>query len=246
MIQLSAQNLRRKVRAAVRTFWETRANQARLQGSISGSKDTGARSAVTGGRQMEGFVELLKDLLSLAGVHAEEMHSGSALELPGWYRPEKKWDLLLVSQGQFIAGVELKSQIGPSFGNNFNNRSEEAIGSATDLWAAFREGAFAPSPRPWLGYLMLLEEAHGSLRPVSNRESHFPVFPEFREASYAQRYEILLTKLVRERLYDSACLLLSSPQTGPRGDYREPTPELCFEQFALALIARALTIRKPR
>jgi hypothetical protein len=45
--------------------------------------------------------------------------------------------------------MEFKSQIGPSFGNNFNNRTEEALGSATDIWAAYREGAFKPSSRPF-------------------------------------------------------------------------------------------------
>src|ERR1017187_6492966 len=143
------------------------------------------------------------------------------IELPGWYRPEKKWDLLIVEDGQFLAGIEFKSQVG-SFGNNYNNRTEEAIGSAADLWAAYREGAFKPSARPWLGYLMLLEEAPGSLSPVRARESHFKVFPEFREASYAKRYEILLTKLVRERLYDAACFLMSNAPSGANGDYREP------------------------
>ena len=39
------------------------------------------------------------------------------------------------------AAVELKSQIG-SYGNNFNNRAEESIGSAVDLWTAFRENQF--------------------------------------------------------------------------------------------------------
>jgi hypothetical protein len=55
------------------------------------------------------------------------------VELPGWYRPEKKWDLLIVSDGKLLAGIEFKSQVG-SFGNNYNNRTEEAIGSATDIW----------------------------------------------------------------------------------------------------------------
>lgn len=41
-----------------------------------------------------------------------------------------------------IAAVELKSQVGPSFGNNCNNRTEEAIGTAHDFWTAYREGAF--------------------------------------------------------------------------------------------------------
>src|SRR3954453_10608895 len=49
--------------------------------------------------------------------------------------------------------------------NNYTNRTEEAIGSATDLWTAYREGAFKPSPRPWVGYLMLLEEASQSTQP---------------------------------------------------------------------------------
>ncbi len=42
---------------------------------------------------------------------------------------------------------------------------------------------------------------------LKRKEPHFKVFPEFKNASYANRYEILLTKLVRERLYDSACFL---------------------------------------
>lgn len=133
-----------------------------------------------------------------------------------------------------------------SFGNNFNNRTEEAIGSACDLWAAYREGAFKPSARPWLGYMMLLEEAPGSLARVRAQEPHFKVFPEFKNASYAKRYEILLTKLVRERFYDSACFLLSDAKGGPKGAYKEPAEELNFEKFMASLLARAVTIAKPR
>ena len=156
-----------------------------------------------------------------------------------------KWDLLIVADGQFLAGIEFKSQVG-SFGNNYNNRTEEAIGSAADLWAAYREGAFKPSARPWLGYLMLLEEAPGSLSPVRARESHFKVFPEFREASYAKRYEILLTKLVRERLYDAACFLMSNAPSGANGDYREPATELNFERFIASLLAKAIAVSKTK
>lgn len=166
--------------------------------------------------------------------------------MPGWYRPEKQWDLLFLSEGQFIAGIEFKSQVGPSFGNNFNNRTEEAIGSATDIWAAFREGAFTPSARPWLGYLMLLEESSGSTTPVRTREPHFKVFPEFRGSSYVKRYEILLTKMVRERLYDSACFLTSAASTGKTGNYREPSSELSFENFVASLLAKVIAISKSK
>jgi hypothetical protein len=168
------------------------------------------------------------------------------IELPGWYRPEKKWDLLIVADGKLLAGIEFKSQIGPSFGNNYNNRTEEAIGSATDIWAAYREGAFKPSARPWLGYLMLLEETPRSLSAVKARQPHFKVFPEFKDASYAKRYEILLTKLVRERLYDAACFLMSNAIKGPKGIYREPAPELSFQNFITSLLAKAIAVAKAK
>ncbi len=192
---------------------------------------------------MDGFVSLVRDFLCENGLLKAHVYCERKIELPGWYRPEKQWDLLVVVDGQLLAGIEFKSQVG-SFGNNYNNRAEEAIGSACDLWAAYREGAFKPSARPWLGYLMLLEEAPGSMRPVQAQEPHFKVFPEFKAASYAKRYEILLTKLVRERLYDSACFLLSDAKSGARGKYREPAAELNFERFMASLLSRAIAIGK--
>jgi hypothetical protein len=63
----------------------------------------------------------------------------AVLTLPGFFRPTKLWDMLVIHEGKLIAAIELKSQVGPSFGNNFNNRTEEAIGNAHDLWTAYRE-----------------------------------------------------------------------------------------------------------
>src|SRR5271170_7574220 len=214
-----------RLREAVKHFWVTREAQSARQGAKTGSRDAGFRTAVTGGKQLDGFVDLVRDYIEETGVDRPHIYCERTIELPGWYRAEKQWDLLVVVDGCLIAAMEFKSQVG-SFGNNFNNRTEEALGSATDLRAAYREGAFKPSARPWLGYLMLLQEAPGSLRAVRARQPHFKVFPEFKEASYAKRYEILLTKLVRERLYDAACFLMSSAAKGAKGHYREPTAEL--------------------
>lgn len=235
--------LDKRLRAAVKHFWDTRKTQAQKQGEASGSKDAGARSAVTGGAQMNGFVNLVRELLCESGLPKAHVYCEKYIEIPGWYRPEKKWDLLIVSDDRLLAGIEFKSQVG-SFGNNYNNRTEEAIGSAADIWAAYREGAFKPSARPWLGYLMLLEDAPKSLAPVRAREPHFKVFPEFREASYAKRYEILLTKLVRERLYDAACFLMSNATDGPKGGFREPASELSFQNFTASLLAKAIATAK--
>jgi hypothetical protein len=90
---------------------------------------------------------------------------------------------------------------------------------------------------------MLLEEAPRSTIPVRAREPHFKVFPEFREASYAKRYEILLTKLVRERLYDSACFLMSNSSEGPMGKFVEPSPELSFQNFVASLLAKVIAAK---
>jgi len=236
-------SLDQRLRMAIKAFWSTRDTQAKSQGAKSGTRDTGARAAVTGGAQMNGFVSVIRDLLEESGLDKPVIFTERSVELPGWYRPEKKWDLLVVVDGCLIAAIEFKSQVG-SFGNNYSNRTEEALGSATDIWAAYREGAFAPSNRPWLGYVMLLEDAPGSITPVRAREPHFKVFEEFQNSSYAKRYQILLTKLVRERLYDSACFLMSNRETGPSGEYREPSGELKFESFIISLMARAIACRK--
>lgn len=240
-------DIEERVSKAVRHFWQTRNKQSKKQGGSSGDKDKGARAAVTGGAQMNGFVSLIEALL-LEEARCNKVHifTDSKVQLPGYFRAEKEWDLLVVVEGQLLATIEFKSQIGPSFGNNFNNRTEEALGSATDFRTAYREGAFRPASDPWLGYLMLLEDTEKSRKPVSVSEPHFKVFEEFRDASYAKRYEILLTRLIRERLYDGACLLLSTSKGGLKGGYSEPTEELAFRRFATSLVARALAFMQSK
>lgn len=170
-------NLEERVRKAVRQFWRTRKRQANSQGLSSGKKNSGARGAVTGGKQIDGFIKLMADLLEESGLPRNTIFfEKKGVVLPGWYRPTKEWDLIAVVDEKLMATVEFKSQVG-SFGNNFNNRTEEAIGNAMDILAAYREGAFTGSLRPWRGYFMLLEDAPGSTNPVGVKEPHFQVFP---------------------------------------------------------------------
>lgn len=229
------------IRDAVRHFWRTRTDQSSKQ-SIAETRDRGSRAAVTGGKQMDGFIRLVRNLLIEAKFPESCIAVDKRIELPGWFRAEKKWDLVIVHNNELIAAVEFKSQIGPSFGNNFNNRTEEALGSATDIWAAFREGAFKPSARPFLGYLMLLEDCDRSRAAVKTAAPHFPVFPEFRSASYRDRYAILIEKMLRDRLYDGACFLLSEAGAAATGDYVEPHSELTFTKFITPLLARVASV----
>lgn len=135
--------------------------------------------------------------------------------LPGFFRPTKLWDMLVINGGRLVAAIELKSQVGPSFGNNFNNRAEEAIGTGVDVWKAYREEAFDKIPRPFVGWLILVEDSTGSRSPIRDSSPHFSVLREFSGASYAERYNLLCQKLVQEQLYTAASVLLSprTPET---------------------------------
>jgi len=140
----------RWLKKAVAYFWKRRGSHGKKQDGDQGDKDRGDRSAVTGGKHLDGFREMVAGLLEAAGLQRATIYWNKKTELPGWFRAEKSWDLLVVADGKIVAITEFKSQVG-SFGNNFNNRTEESLGSATDLWAAYAEGAFKPSERPWLG-----------------------------------------------------------------------------------------------
>lgn len=221
---------------AVREFWETRERQAAFQ-RTRGVSDQGARGAVTGGKQMAGFVRKITQLLQAVGVRESEIYVRGKRELPGFFRATKDWDLVVVSRGQLLVAIELKAQVGPSFGNNFNNRTEEALGSSLDLWTAYREKAFRASLQPWLGYLFLLEDCLRSRAPVKVREPHFRVFPEFRDASYARRYELFCRKLVLERHYTAACFLLADrAKARAKRNYTEPGEDLSANRFLSAML----------
>jgi hypothetical protein len=226
-----------KARESVKAFWGNR-EAARKKQIDSGRLDQGERSAVTAGRNMDGFVALILDLVAANGLDATVIHRNTrALTLPGFFRPTKLWDLLVINEGKLVAALEFKSQVGPSFGNNFNNRTEEAIGTAVDFWTAFREGAFGNIARPFLGWMMLLEDSERSRRPVRDASPHFPVFPEFRNACYAERYKVLCEKLIRENLYTVASVLVSPKEAVQDGTFRVMSEATSLKSFVTSFAA---------
>ncbi|MBW4079329.1 MAG: restriction endonuclease [Acidobacteria bacterium] len=229
-------DLDERFQEAAQFFWTSRdlAQQTQI---ASGRADAGTRGAVTAGKQMGALEELLTDVLVDAGIERSHVRARSSLELPGYYRPEKQWDLLVVVDGQLLVAIEFKSQVGPSFGNNFNNRTEEAIGNAEDVWTAYREGRFGKHQAPFLGYFFLLEDCAKVHAPVKNSEPYFEVDPVFKGASYAKRYEVLCERLVLERKYTSACLALATNASPTKVTF--PAATLNFRQFAAAVDAHA-------
>ena len=141
----------------------------------------------------------------------------------------------LLCRGELVAALEFKSQVGPSFGNNFNNRTEEAIGTAHDFWTAYREGAFGRQPRPFVGWLMLVEDAPESRAPVRDSSPHFPVFPDFVGASYLKRYDILCQRLVQEQLYTTAAVMASPRGAGVTGEMTSLSDMTSLRTFVTSL-----------
>ena len=220
-----------KASKAVRAFWKGRTTAQKKQ-VISGKADAGSRGAVTAGKNMDGFVSLLIDLIKANGLKDAEIIRNGRLQLtlPGYFRPTKMWDMLVIRENRLVAAIELKSQVG-SFGNNFNNRTEEAIGTAHDLWTAYREGSFGDAPRPFVGWLMLVEDAPRSRSAVTDRSGHFPVRPEFKDASYIDRYNLLCKKLMQEQLYTTASVI-ASPKTAARsGEFSEMSEMTSLKNF---------------
>lgn len=231
-------NVDKRVKEAVAHYWKTLGRQGR----VTKGRDTGTRTRVTGGKQMDGFADLVAGILHDNGMPKASINLDADLELPGFFRATKKWDLTVVHKGRLVAAIEMKSQAGPSFGNNFNNRAEEAIGTGKDLWTAYEKGAFDKGPTPRLGWVMLLEDCDRSRAPVGVEEPFFKVFSDFRDASYAKRYELLLRRLVRERYYTKAAFLLSTKAQGKRGAYTEPAEDLRIHDLFASLAGHVGTI----
>src|SRR5665213_1389555 len=105
----------RKSREAVMAFWGNRA-KARQKQIEAGAADRGERAGVTGGKNMDGFAALVIDLVKANGLGHAQIHQRRALlTLPGFFRPTKLWDLLVMNEGHLIAALELKSHVAVSY-----------------------------------------------------------------------------------------------------------------------------------
>jgi hypothetical protein len=135
--------MKKDPRKEVLALWKLR-SKAEKKAREGGNKDLGLRAGVTSGRHLDPLSELVRGIFIDAGMPPDSVHCGGVdLQIPGFYRPQKKWDVVVVHQGVLVAAVEFKSILG-SHGNNMNNRTEESLGNATDLLEAAEQVM-----RPW-------------------------------------------------------------------------------------------------
>jgi len=202
-----------RVQAAVRHFWATRTAQARRQ--QRGKKvDQGARSAVTGGAQMDGFIDLFAELALWAGARPSDILRGASAELPGLFRPTVRYDLLINRGDHVVCAYKFACLPARLSREHLDRTIEEAIGRAHELWGAYRRSAISFDLGPWFGYVLVVEDTRP--RPT------------------ARSAEDLCRRLVLERLYSDAAFVLARRD----GSHTEPAASLTLEHLCRALVAR--------
>lgn len=154
-----------------------------------------------------------KEFLRLVAVDLEGLgwpghvssHAGDPKALvSGHFRPAKSWDIVCRDgSGKPRICVEFKSQV-DSYGNNENNRYEEALGSGLDVRA--RHGEHVA-----LGFFLVLCEEEQTTRPTRERAPDLD--PAFSGSSHVDRREIFARRITEFQIndmpfYDAAAILL--------------------------------------
>ena len=216
-----------KIKQAILNSFELRiiAEETQLE---RGKSDTGARSQVTSGNHLLPLTDAIISDIRCDGMIDEEIYRGkNDTAIPGWFRASKKWDILITYDSNLIAAIELKSICG-SYGNNINNRAEEAIGQSIDAQYMIKNDLLDCTVPPLFGYVMIVKEEPKSLALTKIHEPHYPVDPIFKNTSYIDRFKILCQRLRKEGLFSAVWFVVANPDTG---EVYEPDSNLSYDKF---------------
>jgi len=226
---------RQDLELAISAYWGKKDEQL-AAARLAGSTAEGSSKAVRGGGHFNPIANLIARFFLDAGYPPDCIHaSGNMTKLPGYYRPTKAWDLVVVNGGVLVAAVELKALGGPSFGNNYNNRVEEALGNGVDIERANWQ-RLVGREKPWLGYFFIIQDEEGSSKP--GRPASGGAFPQdviWDRASYQDRFAVTGERMLEQGIYDAVFYAASSRNDpGPR----EPSSKLDWQHFSAAIEAR--------
>ncbi|WP_122756578.1 PaeR7I family type II restriction endonuclease [Pseudomonas viridiflava] len=212
---------------------------------------------VLGGKTLNAFVHIIEHVVRESGLANAKAYIGrNTSQLPGFFRPHKSWDVVVVDDGKLIAAIEFKSQVG-SIGNNFNNRTEEVLGSSLDLRTAIEESAFGEDANIFTGYIIVVEDSAASRATPNINMSFFPVMPGFlldesvrdvsytrrkdgthprtKGISYIDRYDLMCKRLMMKGLYTATALIASPNEPKTSGTYSNVSASTSIQTFMLKL-----------
>jgi hypothetical protein len=188
----------------------------------------GYRGVMIGGGAMDGFAIAAQIVALSAGLPENDIIISKSAQdkratLPGFFRPSKNFDFVVIRNQTPIVALEFKS-INSSFGNNMNNRADEAIGQGTDLNAMYngngiRAGEF------FSGYILCMADNADSRSAI--REINLPLINldvEMNQLSYQGRGDAMCLRLEQQNIW-TCTSFLSSDLSNCDGDYTVLSPE---------------------
>ncbi|MER6093599.1 PaeR7I family type II restriction endonuclease [Streptomyces bluensis] len=214
---------------ALRSWGDVRYAQA-ARAAKGGNAQEGSRSAVTGGKHLDGIDLLVREELKAAGGTSLEFRTGRGATVPGYYRPTKAWDLLVLQDGQPVLAVEYKSMKG-SEGKNLNNRADEVFGVAEDLRQAEERKLLPRTMRR--AYVFVMGMTDESTAAVgAPRVAAGEMDTVFTGASYFERAAIMCERMQETGLYHFAWAV--GIREDPFG-WSEPRDAVNWENFSRGL-----------
>ena len=159
----------------------------------------GRRGQAIGGGSMSAFAKVAGKVAKQAGVTEIDIIVPTSTRdqrtvLPGCFRPTKNWDFLVIRDRVPLVALEFKS-IMSSFGNNLNNRAEEAVGQGTDLNTVLQSNGIQPES-VFSGYLMIMADDSDSRRQTRNITLPLlDIEVEMNDLSYQQRADRMCQRL---------------------------------------------------
>jgi Restriction endonuclease XhoI len=216
--------LEKSVQAAL-DGWITARIEQKARSTAGGSAQQGNRAAVVGGKHLDGVNALIADrIMDIAGPGLE-FRVNRAATLPGFYRPTKSWDLVVVRAGTPVLAVEYKSMVG-SEGKNLNNRADEIFGMAEDLRQAEIHGLLPKNMKR--AYVFIMGITSKSTEPVGAKTQIGTVDPIFDGASYLERAALMCERMRETGLFNLVWMIGVDETTRK---YREPRPSVGWNRF---------------
>lgn len=224
-----------RVIKALFVMYETM-DEAEARQKQHGGHDQGERSKLTSGKHLDPLASVIRDDLISKGYSPKDVvFGGKSSTLPGWFRPAKDWDMLAFYGDDLLAAIELKS-INSSFGNNANNRTEEALGSSVDVSHAIKNELISyQGVPPCLGYVLVIRSCEKSRKVCQNRTAVYPVDNVFDNTSYLDRLTIMCRRMLAERIYQAVWVVYVDDEE--RIVY-EPDIALSYDKFIETIAAQ--------
>jgi hypothetical protein len=138
-----------------------------------------------------------------------------------------------------VAALGIKVRTARTLEKGLVSMTEEALCSGKEMDTLVRKQTFGPGPRPWFGWLVLMEDSAAMTRPAPATETFFRIIPEYRDGSQAERCERILRDLEHHRLFDACALLLCDEERKQSGGYREPARALGIKRLLAHLAGHA-------